>query len=251
MEPNRLLFQISISINQLLILIQPVIMAKIKFSAMLDDARGKMGNIVFAKNRGGNYTRNRVVPFNPQTAAQQTNRALLGTVSAQWGLLTDIQRQAWELAVPDWAETNIFGDRHAPTGKNLFVAINKNLLSVGYPSTEESPVKGSPQYMGLFMAAYNIVAGTFKVQVTTAPDLGKIVISATKPMTAGTSFAKGKHRRIGVVAAAGLAAFDFYAAYVTKFGAFTDGANIDIQIRQMLPNGQYGVAEYLRASIAG
>lgn len=92
---------------------------KIKFGALVTDGRGKLGGHVASKNRSGNYLRTKVTPSNPQTAAQQATRAVLGSLSTAWSGLTLAQRNSFNSAVGDWSGTNIFGDIKNPTGKNL------------------------------------------------------------------------------------------------------------------------------------
>ena len=77
-------------------------MAKIKFGMMMTDARGKLGGQVFSKNRSGAYVRTKVTPVNPRTAAQPLSRSILGTLSASWSGLTEVQRRSWNAAVDDW-----------------------------------------------------------------------------------------------------------------------------------------------------
>jgi len=45
-------------------------MAIIKFSAIVSDARGKIGGNVFSRNKGGSYIRSYVKPINPSTPKQ-------------------------------------------------------------------------------------------------------------------------------------------------------------------------------------
>jgi hypothetical protein len=49
-------------------------MAKVDLGIAFDNIRGKAGNLVIQDNRSGLFIRKRVVPRNPQTAAQQAVR---------------------------------------------------------------------------------------------------------------------------------------------------------------------------------
>src|SRR3546814_3353017 len=50
--------------------------SKVKFGALMTDARGKLGGHVFSKNRAGSYLRTKVTPVNQQTSYQTSVRAL-------------------------------------------------------------------------------------------------------------------------------------------------------------------------------
>lgn len=53
-------------------------------SVLLSDLRGKAGNVVASAWKGINYFREHVIPANPNTAAQQTQRACMTRGVAWW-----------------------------------------------------------------------------------------------------------------------------------------------------------------------
>lgn len=67
-------------------------MARIKFSPLVTDASGSVGDTVFSKWKGRNYIRTRVDPANPQTVNQQNVRDALTEAVAIWQeLSTDLK----------------------------------------------------------------------------------------------------------------------------------------------------------------
>lgn len=69
----------------------------------MSQIRGSQGATVFARNRGGAYTRNRSRPVQPNTAAQLAVRlAIKQTANAYATALTPSQRQGWS----DYAAAN-------------------------------------------------------------------------------------------------------------------------------------------------
>ncbi len=75
--------------------------------------------------------RAKVTPLNPSTTAQQNARGILGALSTQWSQLTDAQRLSFNNAVQDFSRTDIFGDVRNPSGINLYVKLNANLINTG------------------------------------------------------------------------------------------------------------------------
>lgn len=106
-------------------------MAKIKYSALVSDMRGKLNGSVMSKNHYGSYMRNKVTPSNPQTIEQVKQRGRLAQFSSEWRGLSETERQAWRGAVGSWERTNIFGDVIKPTGNILYNRVNLNIATVG------------------------------------------------------------------------------------------------------------------------
>lgn len=218
-------------------------MAKVKFGMMMTDASGKLGGQVFSKNRSGSYVRTKVTPSNPQTLAQQASRATLAAVSSAWSDLTDIQRASFNNAVEDWKKTDIFGDLKKPTGKNLFSALNINLINTGQAQITVAPPKVEIPYFGLTSVEGDVSDAEILLVASSAPAGFVVLISATPPQSAGTSFFKGKYRDLTFQPSATASAYDLYADYAAKFGAPLAGANVSFRIKLIAPNGQAGVPE--------
>lgn len=216
-------------------------MAKIKFGMFMTDARGKVGGQVFSKNRGGAYVRTKVTPSNPRTAKQMASRAILGQLSVGWSALTSPQIQAWNKAVNDWQKTDIFGDLKSPTGKNLFVALNKNLLQSRQTSLNVPPAKQDLQDLSQMTVAVNV--STSAITITGLPVLsaGMYQVWATPAINKGVSFYKNKLRVLDYVSTFASAGEGLFDTYAQTFGALKAGDNLFIQVRVIGDNGQAGV----------
>jgi hypothetical protein len=216
---------------------------KVKFGAIVTDGRGKIGGHVMSKNRGGAYMRTKVTPSNPRTTAQQLNRALLGSLSASWSSLGDAFRATWNAAVNDWTKTNIFGDSIKPTGKNLYVALNKNVNAIGGQTMDTAPAKVEMPILALESVTLSI--SQEQITPNFEGDLGsaQVVISATGPLSAGTSFTKGKYRKIYNAPASQLDNSAIYDAYVARFGQPGPSQNIYFEVKIVEANGQMSVPE--------
>lgn len=218
-------------------------MAKIQFGMMMTDARGKLGGQVFSKNRGGAYIRTKVTPSNPQTADQQANRSILTTVSQGWSGLSGSERESWNSGVNDWTSTNVFGNTIKPSGKNLYASLNKNLLSVGEGVQDSLPPKQNFPALNFQSATADLSDNEITLQIdANSPDY-YVVVSATPPLSAGTSNAKSKFRRITSALGDSLDGATIYANYVAKFGAIAIGQNIQFEVKLIGLNGQMTTAE--------
>lgn len=174
-----------------------------------------------SKNRAGAYLRTKVTPVNPSTSYQVTARARLASFSQAWRALTQAQRDAWNNAVSDYKQTDIFGDIQNPSGFNLYVRLNNNLDNVG-ASAIDTPL--APTAVNVFTSmsvAAAEGAGTIVATVSPATlDAAEYVIfRATAAQSAGKNFIKSEFRQISVVTAIVAGSVDLETAYNAKFGA--------------------------------
>lgn len=225
-------------------------MAKVKFGALMTDARGKLGGHVFSKNRSGSYLRTKVTPVNPQTAYQSASRALFATISSQWSGLTQAVRDAFNGAVQDWAQTDIFGDLKNPSGKNLFQRLNNQAQSAGLAAVVTLPAKLELPDAVVTAIPIGIAATTLAATGADTSATTQVVLFATAPVSDGTKFVKNRLRQIYAAAGNAYSATDAYAAYVAKFGAITLGDNIFVGVKYVLASGQASPLQTLKATIS-
>lgn len=144
---------------------------KIKYSALVMGASGKLNGSVAASNKGGAYIRNKGVVSNPQTVAQQEVRGRFGAISSQFRALTPSQIAAWNTAAADFPVIDRLGDTRYLSGLGLFVQLNTNLQSVGLPAIVNPPVKQTFPSLTPLELAVIVTAGsisTFSVDTVTS-----------------------------------------------------------------------------------
>ena len=211
---------------------------KLKFGAIVTDGRGKIGGHVASKNRAGAYLRTKVTPSNPNTVAQAQARGVLASLSQGWGQLTDSQRQGWNDAVKEWGKTDIFGDIKNPSGINLFVKLNANLIGAGFPQLSNVPSKMEVPSVIISSASLSVSADDLSIVFDNNTAAGvKVLVRATPTLSAGVSFVKSQFRVIGYEVVSG-SAFGLLGGYSAKFGVPLVGANIYASVQFVLPNGQ-------------
>lgn len=223
-------------------------MAKIKFGMMMTDARGKLGGQVFSKNRAGAYIRTKVTPSNPQTQAQAQVRSNLATLSTGWNSLTADQIAQWNGSVEGWASTDIFGDIKKPTGKNLFVKLNLNLLNSAQSTIVTPPSKIELPALVDVDVDIALPAGTLAIDGLPVFADGVYQIEACAPVARGVNFVKNKFRVISYAAQATAGVVDVTTAYTNKFGSVANAGNIFFRIRAIGENGQAGVPLIVKAN---
>jgi len=199
----------------------------IKWGSMVVGGRGKLGGQVYSKNRGGNYVRNNAVPSNPRSVHQMESRARLAQLSSNWSGLTQEQINGWNAAVQDFKRKNVFGDALILSGKNLFTSLNKELLLTGQTQINEAPVPTGLTVPTSIDTISIIDDGTLTFNVNNTATGEKIVLVATAPVSAGTSYVKNRTRVITTMdATTGSTSADIGADYVARFGAIQEGQKI-------------------------
>lgn len=223
-------------------------MAKIKFGMMMTDARGKLGGQVFSKNRGGSYIRTKVTPSNPQTVMQSFVRGNLGSLSSGWNSLTAVQIAQWNSSVDEWQSTDVFGDIKKPTGKNLFVKLNLNLLNTGQSTINTPPLKMDLPVIPSLGITINKTTETITISDLPVFTAGRFLIEACAPVSRGVNFVKNKFRVIAFESVTAAGDVDVSDQYINRFGSVANAENIFFRIRAIGSNGQAGVPFVVKAS---
>lgn len=208
-------------------------MAKIKFTAFLAEARGKLSGTVFSKNRGGNYVRTKVTPVNPQTTSQVAVRNSFTTFAQNFRALTASQILAWNAAVQNFTNTDIFGDIKTPSGINLYNRLNLNLANAGQTAITSPPLPtgATPIVPSLLTADLSSTLLTIASASAAVPAGHTLIIEATPLTSPGKSFVKSEFRKIGTAAAAATFPIAAYAMWNAKFGLLVVGQKIVVRLK--------------------
>ena len=102
------------------------------YSPILGEARGKVGGLVFSRNKGGPYFRRHAVPTNPNSTRQQSTRNWLAEFSEKFAAaLEPAERTAWNdyATMHDWL--NSLGQSIKLTGLAWYVMVNSRLRDAG------------------------------------------------------------------------------------------------------------------------
>jgi hypothetical protein len=115
-------------------------MALIRF-AEGQQRSGSIGATVYSHNRSGQYIRARSVPVNPNTERQVDVRNAARSLSINWeNLLTQGERDAWDVYAANVGWVNKLGDAIHLTGLNHYIRSNTQSLAIGKPRIDAAPV---------------------------------------------------------------------------------------------------------------
>jgi hypothetical protein len=209
-------------------------MARVKFSALISEMRGKLNGSVFTKNRYGNSLRNKVTPVNRRTSFQATIKTLFTSFNQKWRSLTADQQKAWNAAVEDFKKTNIFGDSYKPSGINLFSELNTNLALIGSAEIDKPPLPVNVPGISEFTIDVDSTLGAekFDIDFTPTPTSADVVhmVMATRCYSPGKSYVKSEYRSIATIPSGTAAPFDALTAWTDKFGLLTKDQMVSVKL---------------------
>lgn len=203
-------------------------MALLQLGSVVTDIRNSIGGVTYSRNRGGSYSRARVAPLNPRSAAQTSVRQNFALNSKLWsGTLTAAQRVAWTIFAQNNPVTNVFGASKILSGNAMLMKLNQVLKQIGAAPITDPPTdlsvpalaavlaydgSGSPGALLVTTAAQSVTAGV------------KYYIFATRPLPPGRTPQTSDYRYIKTTAAVAAAvSIDITDAYEAMFGEPTAG----------------------------
>jgi len=189
---------------------------------------GRVGGIVFSRNRGGDYVRNGPSPVNPQSAYQTAVRNALSLASSGWDNADDAERASWRTWAADHPVRNRIGESIRLQGNAAFVALNARLAFLGTAIVESPPVLNAPDPLLSITGSFDIGAGNFQLAYTATP-LGaglKLWVLGCLLGSPAVTFYRNRLRHFYTSAAAAASPADLQASFTARFGAPVVGQKV-------------------------
>jgi hypothetical protein len=159
-------------------------MAIVQFGAIVTEIRGKVGNYVYSRNRGGAYVKALGSWTDPATASQIIQRGYLSKAVEFWAKMSAPCKLAWEkYAQVNPYQINIF-HYSSIAGYNAFISafLNK-CIAVGFPfnnitvngdfAIDSNWSKGAGWTIGSGTANFNGTSNKYLIQITNQMVLGE------------------------------------------------------------------------------
>jgi hypothetical protein len=193
-----------------------------------DPTVGSIGPQVYLVGRFGQVVRQRVVPANPNTAAQRLTRGFLRTQAKAWDTILPAQRIAWNTAAKDWQSKTRLGMHGPLTGEEFFIRINCNLQLLGEDAVKDPPALPAIGDNALTVFTITNTGGVIALKFTapTAVDPATILM-ASPPVRQGIT-RQPELYFIGCAPAAVTGVSTITGLYTTKFGAPPVGRKVFI-----------------------
>ena len=189
---------------------------------------GRVGGIVFSRNRGGDYVRNGPSPVNPQSAYQSAVRNAMALASAGWDNATDDNRAAWRSWANDHPVQNRIGESIRLQGNAAFVSLNARLAYLGTAIVLTPPVLNAPDPLLTVTPTFDIGVGAFQLAYTTTPLAAnmKLWVLGCSLGSPAITFVKNRLRHFFTSAAAAASPADIETAFSDRFGTPVVGQKV-------------------------
>jgi hypothetical protein len=195
-----------------------------KFVNAIGAISGKVGNLVFSRNRYGEVLRRRAVPVNVRSAMQRLSRGHLAAAAAHWrqDIAIAATGTAWNAFAANFALHQGKGTKQAVfvTGEAFSVAINALRARFGSPMIVSPPdTWGTDQPTSVTAACVGATSLIISAIGGVTLDASHVLkVMATGPLSRGISFiGKSKYRQIFIGATPALP-LNLNAEYQAVFG---------------------------------
>jgi len=208
-------------------------MAKITFSAIVGDARKKIGGNVFTKGRAGSFVRRKVSPVQPRSGSQRNVRASFTALSKAWSgaTMNDTKRAAWNALAANYPVKDKFGASHTLTGLQMFQKLNRVLATMGVAAITTPPATLDAEYPGALTVVATVAGpNTLTVDFATDPTAAcNAMIYAAKQQSPGRAFVGSGYRFLDNAPAPG--PIDISPKYVALFGGLIAGKKVPVLVK--------------------
>jgi hypothetical protein len=220
-------------------------MAKVVWSALVGDARGKVGSFTAVNTYAGKVLRRLVRTCQSSTATQLQMRAALGNLSTLWADPSmNANRADWVTLGLNNPEHDVFGADIYKTGLQWFIRCNKNRQTIGEAIRLDAPAWAAVDDPGALTLEY--VTGPpaeLNITATSDPDVGDaVVIMATRALSPGILTLGHQQRKIATINPKTNSPWNVITEYTARFGAPIIGKQIFVEVWYMdIDQGRIGL----------
>lgn len=178
-------------------------MALLVPGAVVSVLSGKIGGIVFARNRGGAYARSYAIPTRVTSPSAQAQKAAFAAASQGYANLTAAQIAAWDQYGQENPVSNRIGQLITLKGQSWYVGCNSRLFASGDTPLTLPPILAAP----VIAVADNPVVdtsdnlATIDVAAHTADASIRVAVYGARSVSAGKRYLENLYTGIYLSAA--------------------------------------------------
>lgn len=204
---------------------------------------GSMNGIVFSRNRGGAYIRNRSLVTNPNTSFQVEARGnFRDAVDAWTNNLDDTSRSEWETYAANTPLVNKLGEPKLRSGQQMFIRSYQALAMVGGDAPTGAPAIFDLGTFTVPTIAADASDGEISIDFNNGDDWatqvgGFLSIKQSRPQNPTINFFRGPWRFVTSIAGA-LIAPTSPAEVPANFLPLTAGQRLFFEVRAIQADGR-------------
>ena len=196
-------------------------MALITAGSLVGQISGRVGSVVYSRNRGGAYARNGTIPVTVTTLYAMNAKARLTELSQDWADLTIAQQQAWKTWATQNPITNRLGHQSTLPAHAAYIQCNARLLLSGSAKIELPPIIAAPTPLLTLTPTVDVGAGDVELAYTTTPAPAGVMIWLKAALVdhAGIQHIQNRLKFLCVSAAAAESPLNFETELGLRFGS--------------------------------
>lgn len=191
----------------------------------VSEIRNKLGDLVYTRNRGGQTVRSFVVPTNTASAHRTNARNNFATAVSLWAALSDEEVIQWNMFAQRFTKRNSIAQAYRPTGRNMFIECNVNLIAAGLFPISTPVFNQMPGIVSagrvIDLSSSDVVVSVSLVGSPTLLHTGNVLcVSASPSVSAGINYPKNFFQPIQVFPeGTDLSSIDLFSDYVANYGS--------------------------------
>lgn len=215
--------------------------ASVKYGAIITDLKGSIGGHTFkgtavtgvmqtkinrsaSGKNGGKITKSdagRIIRPLANTSQNATN----------WRTLSPADQASWTTAAPSFPFLNKYGQSYTPSGFQLYMSVNNQLLNIGQPVLAVAPAPGPIADAPAFTCAVSIsppIEMYFDIMI---PAGYLATLYAGPNQSFGRSYERGLMKAIAIFDVTDTFPMDITPLYNAIYGSFPSGSNIWMEVK--------------------
>lgn len=209
-------------------------MARILFSELISNIRGKVGTAVFQNNTQGTFLRSLVIPHNRASKLQQISRSNFAYLTAKWASQSNPDRATWIAATANFPYFNIYGQERFRSGFQLFMLLNSSFRLTNQPILNVAPNNETATDMNVSdfsPISDSGVLTSFELSVQLDVSTFGFFLYASPMLSAGTMGQSSRHFRLLGFFTSETNKTDFISEYLAAWGTAASPLGRTFQVR--------------------
>jgi len=215
--------------------------ASVKYGAIITELKGSVGGHTFKATAGTGVMQTKINRSATGKTGGKTTKADAGRVisalkntaqnATNWKALSASDRLAWGVAAVDFPFTNKYGQQYTPSGFQLYMSINNNLLNIGEPVISVPPTPEAWENAPAFTAGVSVSPPSQLSINTVLPAGYSAILYASSNQSTGRNYEPGRMKAIAIFDGSTVFPYNAQPDYEAVFGTMPTGGNYWLEVK--------------------
>lgn len=207
-------------------------MASVQYGAVITDLKGSVGGHTFKGTKTGGSMQTKVMQsqglkITKADAGRLINtKANLAQNARQWKGLTQVQRDTWITAAPSFPFLNRYGVPYTPSGFQLYMSCNNNILNIASPVISDAPAVEPIEPCPIFTMGKVAGLNLYITLATPIPAGYFLTLYSSAPQSEGLKMQRGRMKAIVILDSTAVSPVQVQTDYEAVFGTLPASGNI-------------------------